>query len=335
MASTETQSTANLPFGTVSELAEKLLVDRDGRIGGCRIRPQSTFRGETRVWFVQDENSGARWFVKRFDEPRILSRYVEGMRLIEELAVPGSGVVPMRVAGTDAVRGILVTDAVPGGVASDVLIAGSRYDRLPAWPTVDLQQLADRVARSLGAIWKSTGSSHEDLADHTAKATADRILRKLARLQRAAAPLWQTVRTRIEDVCARLKHNEHSRSLMIGDVDLANMILVGDAVCFVDLDDVGVGDRQRDLACLLHRLEFARRNWKYAGHRINRVERQILQMIDFAPDWPILACYQVELQLDAIWSAIQFTSYKSLPVHGRSARSLEVKLLSLLDVANS
>ena len=60
------------------------------------------------------------------------------------------------------------------------------------------------------------------------------------------------------------------------------------------------------------------------------MKRQIGAKHEFGSDDRLLACYQLELQLDALWSAARAGTDKSLPVHGKSMRSLHRGLDSIL-----
>ncbi len=324
-----------LPASVFAKVVEAIGCEAQGDIPGYRLEPLTGFRGETRVWRLSEETRGDAWYVKRCDESRIFRRYLEAMSMLQEAASAGTALVPVTCAGKDADQRVIATSAVSGTLASDFLVAGARLDKLLSWSSVDLRHLGYTVARGLQAVWRSRGSESPDLEQYTPVATSERIERKFLRLCRDAPEDWRCFADRVTRVCAILASEPYEPALSIGDVDLANMLIADDAVCFFDLDDIGVGDWQRDLSCLLHRLELARHNWKYAGHRVDRLRKHILQELPCDVDERRIAVFQVELQLDAIWSALHFKADNTLPRHGRALGTLTRGLDAVLGRATA
>ena len=73
---------------------------------------------------------------------------------------------------------------------------------------------------------------------------------KLQRLEDAMPDVYREAAPRVERVLEVLRDVPGRQSFLIGDVDLVNMLLNENRLCFFDLDDIGVGDPRRDLACL-------------------------------------------------------------------------------------
>jgi len=319
-----------LPQEVFEQIAGLESCNSERSLKGCEIRPQPSFRGATRVWTVRDNATGNQWYVKKVENRDIYHRYIHGAPIFASLENQSSLLRAVEIAGSDAGHLMIATGAVPGLLASTILVDSARYDRVFSWRAADLKELGRRVAAALCVVWSSSGPDPEVFENYMPAACASQIDRKFERLSDVAPAVHEKYKHAIAQACGRLRKAEYSTSFLIGDVDLANMLFVDGQVCFFDLDDLGYGDRRRDMACLLYRLDITCRNWKYSRLQIKKLRQRLLARTGIDRNDPIIGMYQVEFVIDALWSALRHREDKNLPVHGQSPKHLESELGFLL-----
>ena len=146
-----------------------------------------------------------------------------------------------RPVSVDAQRGLRVEQRVSGLPVESSLgrVAPERLARLVAEELAALHACAPQV----------------DLARSGAAELVARVQHKTLRtLRRAVAPLSDQAERVVADLTARVPSPAGPLVMVHGDCHLANLVLDGDGLIFLDLDDVALGEPELDLAVFGSRL---------------------------------------------------------------------------------
>jgi len=316
-----------IPHQALESIALAMPNDSVTPVSGLSIEAVPSHRGETRVWRVKAVNSSANWYVKRFRHSADYQRYLQGLHILEQ-DESGSYLCPIRCAGQDDTHRLIATYPLQGTSLKALFVRGTRFDKLPWWLGSDLPTLARRIGRGLRSFWRHRCEPHSDLYDYRPLATADRMLKKCMRLRELMPESWERLQSIVTHHAQHLRSiNKFDESFVLGDLALDNLLLCNNERLGVfDLDDIGIGDWRRDIACLMQRISEAEAHVYYSRSRVRRFQRLLLDEFGLAANDLILAIYRIESYLDMLWSARPCHDDRGLPTVGFSSQVVEQML---------